>query len=222
MFGRAITTTASLTSTNSDAIGITMSGRPMPVTDFATDPMITATRTMASSPPVTVVVPSRRRAGGDRPVRVGRPRRPRTDVQPGTSESDVLHRERVVAGGDARAAVDDRIVVGRGDGEPLGEFCRRAEVELGVEVLGVDEVDRSGNVAGDGIDRLDVTGVAGRGRGCRSPLRRRGCVGRRHPRRPPRSTATGARRAPTGSTMIGSLSTGPSHPPRPPSSSAAG
>ena len=52
-FGKAITTTAVSMSTNSAAIGMTMTGNPIPVTDLAIDPMTTAANTIASSVPFT-------------------------------------------------------------------------------------------------------------------------------------------------------------------------
>ena len=46
-------TTASPMSTNNAAIGITITGRPIPVTALEIDPMTTATSTMVNSTPVT-------------------------------------------------------------------------------------------------------------------------------------------------------------------------
>ena len=55
-FGKAITTTAVSMSTNSAAIGMTITGSPIPVTDLAIDPMTTAANTIASSVPFTPAV----------------------------------------------------------------------------------------------------------------------------------------------------------------------
>lgn len=48
-FGSAMITTASSMSTNNAATGMTMTGRPMPVTAFETEPITTATSTIVSS-----------------------------------------------------------------------------------------------------------------------------------------------------------------------------
>ena len=54
--GKAITTTAVSMSTNRAAIGMAITGNPIPVTALATDPMITATSTITSSVAVTPAV----------------------------------------------------------------------------------------------------------------------------------------------------------------------
>lgn len=55
-FGSEMATTASWTSTKSEAMGMAMSGNPMPVTALTTDPTTTATTTTTSSVPLTVAV----------------------------------------------------------------------------------------------------------------------------------------------------------------------
>ncbi len=74
-FGKAMTTTAVSMSTNSAAIGMAITGSPIPVTDLAIDPITTAASTIASSVPLTQAS-SRRGTRRDRPVGVGDPTRP--------------------------------------------------------------------------------------------------------------------------------------------------
>ena len=55
-----------------------------------------------------------RSAAGDRPRRIGRPLAPRSRVEQRASQAGVLHRQQVVAGGDARAAGVDHLGRRRG------------------------------------------------------------------------------------------------------------
>ena len=78
-------------------------------------------------------------------------------------QARVLHRQQVVAGGDAGAAHRHH-VTGRMRAEQFAEFLRQlfARLEAAVdEVVGVGAIDRTRHVPCDAVDRFDVAADAG-------------------------------------------------------------
>src|ERR1700682_2833015 len=94
---------------------------------------------------------------GDGPRGIRAPFAPRAGEKAPGGNPGELHREHVVAGGDARAAHVHGLL-GRGRAEKLGVFLAqllgRLEQAIGPQVLLPEAVHRAGNVARDGIDRL--------------------------------------------------------------------
>src|SRR5262245_23779542 len=117
------------------------------------------TRTASAS---TARAALRGRAGRAGTGRVGDPLAPGTGIQPAAGEPGDLHREQVVAGGDARPArVHDgsRRAFAKERLELLAEARWRLE-GAAVEVLADEAVQRARNVPGDRIDRFRLAAVA--------------------------------------------------------------
>src|SRR5436309_9197015 len=96
-------------------------------------------------------------AAFDRPRWMRRPLAPRSDVELRAGEARVLHREQIVAGGDARTAVADHAIgrrVAERRSELRAKFFRRAKRLVGGEIAAEEMIHGARNVSRRAIDRL--------------------------------------------------------------------
>src|SRR5438270_1793330 len=99
-------------------------------------------------------------AGGDREVLVG-PVAPGAHVEPGPPQAGQLEGEDVHAGAHARAAVHGHLGAGRsGRFELATQLGGGEKAPVGTEQRAPDQVPRAGDVAGFGVDRLDLATVS--------------------------------------------------------------
>ncbi len=161
--GRRSPRSRSLTSTNNDAIGIAISGRPMPGDrlgdrpdddgDENDDRVRRRSRVRARhgvGPVATGRSGSADHADHEPTYTRGRPS-PTCSITRALWQA-VTPEPQYTMGSSSAAATAKRSVSSAG-----ARKCDSA-----VEVVGVDEIDRAGDVAGNGVDRLDLAGIAGR------------------------------------------------------------